>query len=341
MALADGVVLGAALLSFSKSAAQIGPEILKAQTKTASQKALQTIKSDLESAFKDRGGADTGAPCVAGKRRLRFRRRDLVDRILNDFRCAIQSVNTLSGHLSESNPDPTVIGDDLVDIGTWAQELEEDEQSDDDDDTKTRSDDDETSTTSEQESKASRVSKVTTGISTTKSWISISSSASVLSSSLMTSNATFYPGSEYAYPAIATMSASAQSAEIRIIRNALSKFYAIGSISAITASPANISSAATSMLSLSSSKPALPITKPSCMGDGSPSYKPTVSVLPQIKPDHNTDISGKVMVHLCHKSHICRSPADSRSHAPIICQLQLCTLAQHDHPPDLCWRRNR
>lgn len=342
-ALADGVILGAALLSFSKSAAQIGPGILEAQTKTASQKALQTIKSNLEGAFKERGGADTGAPCVSGKQRLRFRRRGLVDRILNAFRCAIQSVNTLSGHLSEPNPDTTVIGDDLVDIGTWAEELEEDEQSD-DDDTKTHSDNDETKTTSQQESKASRTSQVATRTSTPRtsantSWTSSRSSASVMSSSTMLSNATFYPGLEYTYPAVVTMSASAQSAEILIIGKALSKFYANDSISATKASPTRTNWVATSMSNMSSTKQATPTMKPSCMADGSPSYQPTVSKVPQIKSDHNTDISGTVVVHLCHKPHIRRSPTDNRSHARSLCELQLRTPAQHDHQSDLYYRR--
>lgn len=134
---------------------------MKAQTKTASQKALQTIKADLEDAFKDRGGIDIEDPCAAGEKRLRFRRRSLADSILNAFKCAIQSVNTLSGHLSGQNPDPAVIKDDLVDVGKWAEELEKDVESD--DDTRTQSDKvDEASSTSEQESKYSQPSTVAT-----------------------------------------------------------------------------------------------------------------------------------------------------------------------------------
>ena len=322
VALADGVFLGAALLSFSKSASQIGPDILKAQTKTASQKALQTIKSDLENAFKDRGGTDTGAPCVAGQRRLSFRRRDLVHRILNAFRCAIQSVDTLSGHLSESNPDPAVIIDDLEVVGTWAEELEQDEESD-DDESKTQSDNDEASTTSEQEPRTSPPSTFATRTPTTKSWNSLSSTASVLSSSTILSNATFYSGLEYAFPAFTSMSAIAQSAEIRIIGNALSKFYVTGSISAPTmrTSHTMTSSMATSMLNSVSSKSVIPILKPSCMADGSPLYKPTVSNPFQINPAHRPEFPGKFMVHLRPKSHVRHSPATISSHALSLCEL--------------------
>ncbi len=322
VALADGVFLGAALLSFSKSASQIGPDILKAQTKTASQKALQTIKSGLEIAFKDRGGTDTGAPCVAGQRRLRFRRRSLVDRILNAFRCAIRSVDTLSGHLSEPNPDPTVIIDDLVVVGTWAEELEKDEESD-DDESKTQSDNDESSTTSEQEPKTSPSSTIATRTPTTKAWNSLSSTASILSSSTMLSNATFYSGLEYAFPAFTSMSAVTQSAEIKIIGNALSKFYAAGSSSVPTTRTSHTmaSSMATSMVSSFSSKSVIPIPKPSCMADGSPLYKPTVSNPFQINPANRTDFPGEVMVHLRPKSHVRHSPATISSHALSICEL--------------------
>ena len=168
-ALADGVVLGAALLSFSKSAAQIGPDIVKAQTKTASLKALRTIEADLEDAFKDRGGIDTGSPCLTGEQRLRFRRRSLLDTILNAFRCAIRSVSTLIGHLSEQTPDPTVIEDGLVDLGKWAEELEKDEESE--DETRTQSDsNDKATSTPEQKSRYSQPSTIATRTSATPSW---------------------------------------------------------------------------------------------------------------------------------------------------------------------------
>ena len=263
-ALADGIALGGALLSFYKSAAQIGPDIVKPPIKTDSLKSLETIESDLGDAFKDRGGVDTGAPCVAKKKRFRLRNRDLISQVLNDFRCAIDSVNTLKIHLSMENPDPTVLADDLEAVGTRAQELETDETDDDDDD-----DDDKTATTSEttttseasetttkSDSRSQRATNtLTTSSSVSRSYASmatrsstsdptsqqttiLTTSSSISKSSAsrtptmssgQSSNATCYTGSEYLFPASATASApgDSQSVAFHLANFALSNFFAM------------------------------------------------------------------------------------------------------------------
>lgn len=144
-ALADGFALGGALLSFSKNAAQLGPNIIKPPTKTASLKSLDGIISNLENAFKDRGGVDTGGSCVAKRKRFRLRNRGLVSDLLNAFRCAINGAYILKKDLSAESPDLAVIPDDLEEIETWAEELKTDESDNNDDDDD--DDNDETTTT--------------------------------------------------------------------------------------------------------------------------------------------------------------------------------------------------
>ena len=111
-ALADGIALGGALLLFSKNAAEVGPDIVKPATKTATLKSLDTIQSDLENAFKALKGVDTGGPCIAKTKRFKSRKRDIISDLLNDIRCAIDSVNNLQIHLNVEDPDPAVVADD-------------------------------------------------------------------------------------------------------------------------------------------------------------------------------------------------------------------------------------
>ncbi|CAF9919701.1 hypothetical protein IMSHALPRED_004703 [Imshaugia aleurites] len=133
-ALADGIALGGALLLFAKNAAQVGPNIVKPPSKTSALKALGTVKADLEDAFKDRGGIDTGTPCVTKRKRDRLRERGLISLVMNAFRCAIKSLNTLQTDLKVDFPDPGVIADDLDVVEESAQDLQKDEENDDDDD---------------------------------------------------------------------------------------------------------------------------------------------------------------------------------------------------------------
>ena len=260
-ALADGIALGGVLLSFSKSAAQVGPDIVKTPIKTDFLKSLENIESDLENAFKDRGRVDTGAPCVAKRKRFRLRNRDLLSEVLNDFECAIDSVNSLKIHLSMEDPDPTVIADDLEAVGTRAQELETDETDDDDDDDDKTATTSETTTTSETITKSDptsqratdtlkpsnsvsrsytnmattsstndQTSQQTTAILTASSSISkISASRTATMSSSQASNATCYTGSEYLFPASATAPASAdgQSVAFQLANFAVSNFFAM------------------------------------------------------------------------------------------------------------------
>lgn len=282
-ALADGIALGGALLSFSKSAAQVGPDIVKPPIKTDFLKSLETIESDLENAFKDRGGVDTRAPCVAKMKRFRLRNRDLLSEVLNDFECAIDSVNSLKIHLSMEDPDPTVIANDLEAVGTRAQELETDETDDDDDD-----DDDKTATTSDAtttsdptsqrasntlktsssvsrsyasmattSSTSDRTSQQTTAILTTLSSISKSSASRTATvSSGQTSNATCYTGSEYLFPASATAPAAAdsQSVAFQLANFALADFFAMDPPVAFTAESPVSTLAKNSSMTTSSSK---------------------------------------------------------------------------------------
>lgn len=241
-ALADGIALGGALLLFSKNAAGVGPDIVKLPAKSSALKSLETVRSNLEDAFKERGGVDTGGPCVVKTKHFRLRKRDLASLLLNDFRCAIDSVDTLQIHLNAEKPDPSVISDDLIVAGTWGQELETDEESGEDDD----DDDDETTTTSDpmsqrtsapskvsstvSRSSASSTAQRTTTTSKTSSTVSRSSASgtSTISSSLSI-NATCYTGSEYLFPGSATASVAADSQSVAFeLRDlALSSFFAM------------------------------------------------------------------------------------------------------------------
>ena len=273
-ALAGGVALGGALLSFSKSAAQVGPDIVKPATKTVYLESLDKLRSGLEDAFKDRGGVDPGAPCVAKRKRFRLRSRDLISEVLNDLRCAIDSLDTLNIHLNVENPDPTVIADDLQAVGTRAQDLETDESDDDDDDDETTTTSktttaSETTTESETATKRELTSQRTTDTSkttnsvprtsasmtttvtnsnptslqtttATKTWSSVSktsASRTATVSSGQMSNATCYTGSEYLFPASATAPAAndGQSLAFQLAKLALATFFAMDPPLAFTA----------------------------------------------------------------------------------------------------------
>lgn len=311
--LSDGIALGAALLLFSKNAAKVGPDIVKPPTKTSSLKTLETIRSNLENAFKERGGIDTGGPCVVKTKRFRLMNRDLASLLLNDFRCAIDSVNTLRIDLDVTNPDPSVIADDLTVIGTWAQELETDEESEDDDG------DDETTTT--KDSTSQRIS-ASSKLSSSASRSSASRTSTI--SSALSINATCYTGSEYQFPGSATASVAAdsQSVVFKLRDFALSSFFAMDPPVRFTTNQ-NSSWATKTSTKTSSPTKGPDFTAPlSCMGDGSPQYRPTVSrVLAKGLP--NADSPRKVLVYLRHKPHIPSPASEIRCQQRRHCKLRL------------------
>ncbi len=304
-ALTDGIALGGALLLFSKNAAEVGPNIVKPATKTASLKSLATIQSKLERAFKDLKGVDTGGPCIAKTKRFKPRKRDILSDLQNDFRCAIDSVNSLQIHLNVEDPDPTVVADDLAVVGKWAQELETDEERKDDDD------DDETSTTSTTTIKSTKTTtsnltpqRTMTTSRTSSSVSRKSASRTATVSSGHSFNATCYTGPEYLFPASAAASAAAgsQSVVFKMLDFALSSFFAMDPPvpfpttipnstwvmeNSVTISQSELNSgiAQTSqvfpIVSRTTKSPNT-IALPSCMGDGSPNFRPTVSQV-QIK----------------------------------------------------------
>ena len=145
-------------------------------------------------------------------------------------------------------------------------------------------------------------------------------------------NATCYTGPEYIFPASATVSAAADSQSIvfKVLDIALSSFFAMDPPVPFTTTIPNSTwvietSVTTSQselyLAISQTSQVYPIASrttkgtntialPSCTGDGSPNFRPTVSQV-RMKGLPNTNSPEKVMVQLRHEPDI-PSPSNIR-----------------------------
>ncbi|KAL9599991.1 MAG: hypothetical protein Q9219_003460 [cf. Caloplaca sp. 3 TL-2023] len=145
-ATSDGYIIGGLLAGLSKSAAGYSNDITIPATKTAFLQDIEDTEGQLETLFTNMGGKlppDTGG-CSGGARKRRRGLGDLVGDVFNTVRCAINSVNTLKGHIDVPKPDFPTINGDLKDIGSLSENIddnkendEEDEDDDDDDDSST------------------------------------------------------------------------------------------------------------------------------------------------------------------------------------------------------------
>lgn len=135
VATSDGIIIGRLLADLSKSAKGYSNDITIPATKTKFLDDIDDTEHKLETMFKDMGGKtppDTGG-CSGGARKHKRGLGDLVGDIFNTVRCAINSLNSLKGHIDVPDPDIRTIGADLDDIGTLADEIGDKDDDDDDD----------------------------------------------------------------------------------------------------------------------------------------------------------------------------------------------------------------
>ncbi|KAL8773774.1 MAG: hypothetical protein Q9209_001542 [Squamulea sp. 1 TL-2023] len=144
----EGIVIGGLLSRLSNSAKSYSTDITIPATKTAFLEDIDDTEHELETLFRNLGGSlppDTGG-CSSGGGGGGLG--DLVGDIFNTVRCAINSVNTLKGHVDIPEPDFPAIEGDLIDVRTLAENIDENDNNDDDDD----DDDDDDSSTNDQDS---------------------------------------------------------------------------------------------------------------------------------------------------------------------------------------------
>lgn len=133
-ATSDGVIIGGLLFGLSKSAKSLSNDITIPDTKTAFLKNIEDTEHQLETLYKDMGGTvppDTGG-CSGGARRKKRGLGSLVGDVFNTVRCAINSLDTLKGHLNVPEPDISTIEGDLDDVGTLGENVDKDNENDND-----------------------------------------------------------------------------------------------------------------------------------------------------------------------------------------------------------------
>ncbi|KAL8700003.1 MAG: hypothetical protein Q9201_005684 [Fulgogasparrea decipioides] len=144
----EGIIIGGLLSRLSNSAKSYSTDITIPAAKTAFLEDIDDTEHELETLFKNLGGSlppDTGGCSSGGGGGLG----DLIGDIFNTVRCAINSVNTLKGHVDIPEPDFPTIERDLVDVGTLAENIDENDDNNDEDDD---DDDDDDSSTNDQNS---------------------------------------------------------------------------------------------------------------------------------------------------------------------------------------------
>ncbi|KAL9593574.1 MAG: hypothetical protein Q9219_007491, partial [cf. Caloplaca sp. 3 TL-2023] len=145
-ATSNGIVIGGLLFGLSKSAKDLSNDITIPATKTAFLHDIEVTENQLETLFKDMGGTlppEKGG-CGGGGRKGKRGIGGLVGDIFNTVRCAINSVDTLKGHIDVPEPDIPTIEGDLDDVGSLAENIDENDENDDDDDDSSTKDQDST-----------------------------------------------------------------------------------------------------------------------------------------------------------------------------------------------------
>ncbi|KAL8876247.1 MAG: hypothetical protein Q9198_005525, partial [Flavoplaca austrocitrina] len=103
----NGFVIGDLLFGLSRSAESYSNDITIPATKTALLQDIDDTEHQLETLFKNMGGTlppDTGG-CSGRTRKQKRGLGDLVGDIFNTVRCAINSLDTLKGHVNIPEPD--------------------------------------------------------------------------------------------------------------------------------------------------------------------------------------------------------------------------------------------
>ena len=180
----NGFIIGDLLFELSRSAENYSNDITIPATKTAFLQDIDDTEHQLETLFMNMGGTlppDTGG-CSGGTRKQKRGLGDFVGDIFNTIRCAINSLDTLKGHVDIPEPDLPSIEGVLNDVGTLANNIddngEENDDEDDNEDDDEDEDDDDDSSTSDQAS----TKEPSTNESSTKDRTSEESSSRSLSS---------------------------------------------------------------------------------------------------------------------------------------------------------------
>lgn len=98
-------------------------------------KNIEDTENQLETLYRDMGGTvppDSGG-CSGGARRKKRGLGSLVGDVFNTVRCAINSLDTLKGHLNVPEPGISTIEGDHDEVGTLGENVDKDNENDDDD----------------------------------------------------------------------------------------------------------------------------------------------------------------------------------------------------------------
>ncbi|KAL8772349.1 MAG: hypothetical protein Q9203_004910 [Teloschistes exilis] len=165
-ATSNGTIIGGLLADLSKAAKSLSNDITIPATKTAFIDGIDDTEDQLKTLFTDMGGKlppDTGG-CSGGAQKQRRSLGGLVGDVFNTVRCAINSLDTLKGHVDVPEPDIGTIEGDLDDVGGYSENIDDNPDNDEDDDSST---DEQRSTKEPSTTKASTKDATTSGPSST------------------------------------------------------------------------------------------------------------------------------------------------------------------------------
>ena len=153
----NGFIIGELLFGLSRSGESYSNDITIPATKTALLQDIDNTEHQLETLFMNMRGTlppDTGG-CSGRTRKQKRGLGDFVGDIFNTVRCAINSLDTLKEHVNIPEPDLPSIEGVLNDVGTLANNIDQNGEENDDEDDGEDDDDDDSSTNDQTSTKES------------------------------------------------------------------------------------------------------------------------------------------------------------------------------------------